>query len=341
VETLRITTQPFPEYTKGLTPEEAVAFFREYDRLAKREGFAPDIGPAMSKDSDDASQADLVGQIIAATETINAFVVVADDDGIHWNAVRAAARINKYLEEHTLHSEGNFRFAAGAFAPAVAPFFPVSYTSGAGHEFAIGMESANVAEEALAGSRQSIADAREHLTLALESQARKVEAIARQVETQTGWSYQGIDLTPVPLKDISIGAALESLAGSPVGSPGTLSAAFAITSAVQSVQAKRVGYSGLMLPVLEDSVLAKRWEAGVISRDSLMSYSSVCSTGLDAVPLPGDISQHDLENIISDVASLAVKWHKPLSARLLPVAGKHAGDMTEFASPYLVNIRIR
>jgi uncharacterized protein (UPF0210 family) len=341
VETLRITTQPFPEYTKGLTPEEAVAFFREYDRLAKREGFAPDIGPAMSKDSDDASQADLLGQIIAATETINAFIVVADDDGIHWNGVRAAARINKYLEEHTLHSEGNFRFAAGAFPPAVAPFYPVSYTSGAGHEFAIGLESANIAQEALAGNKQNFAEAGERLRAALENQARKVEAIARQVETQTGWSYQGIDLTPVPLKDISIGAALESLAGNQVGSPGTLSAAFAITSAVQRVQAKRVGYSGLMLPVLEDSVLAKRWEAGAISRDSLMSYSSVCSTGLDAVPLPGDISEHDLGNIISDVASLAVKWRKPLSARLLPVAGKRVGDLTEFSSPYLVNIRIR
>ena len=95
-----------------------------------------------------------------------------------------------------------------------------------------------------------------------------------------------------------------------------------------------------MLPVLEDSVLAKRWETGTISRDTLLSYSSVCSTGLDAIPLPGDVSQQDLENIMGDVASLAVKWHKPLSARLLPVGGKHAGDMTEFSSPYLVNIRI-
>jgi hypothetical protein len=41
------------------------------------------------------------------------------------------------------------------------------------------------------------------------------------------------------------------------------------------------------------------------------------------------------------MASLAVKWHKPLSARLLQVAGKKTGDMTEFSSPYLVNIRIR
>jgi len=93
--------------------------------------------------------------------------------------------------------------------------------------------------------------------------------------------------------------------------------------------------------VLEDSVLAKRWEAGAINRDSLMSYSSVCSTGLDAVPLPGDIPAGELESIIADMASLAVKWRKPLSARLLPVAGKKKGEMTEFTSPYLVNVRIR
>ncbi len=159
--------------------------------------------------------------------------------------------------------------------------------------------------------------------------------------TSTGWRYQGIDLTPVPLKDISIGAALESLLQSPIGSPGSLSAAYTITTAVKRVPVQQAGYSGLMLPVLEDSVLAKRWEAGAVSRDSLMSYSSVCSTGLDAIPLPGDISLHDLENIIGDMASLAVKWHKPLSARLLPVAGKKAGEMTEFSSPYLVNIHIR
>jgi uncharacterized protein len=32
-----------------------------------------------------------------------------------------------------------------------------------------------------------------------------------------------------------------------------------------------------------------------------------------------------------------VKLHKPLLARLLPVAGKKAGDRTEFQDPFLVN----
>jgi uncharacterized protein len=340
VETVRITTQPFPEIIKDLSNEQALDFFHELDRLAQRDGFALDIGPAMIADTDDPGRADLLAQIIATTQSINGFIVIADGSGIHWNAVRAAARVIKYLEEHTTHSEGNFRFAAGAFPPAIAPFYPVSHTSGAGHQFAIGMESANIVQQVFA-TKPDLSTASEQLAEALGSEAQKVEVVGHMIETKTGWHYEGIDLTPVPLKDISIGAAMESLIRNPIGSPGSLSTALVITSAIRRIQVKQAGYSGLMLPVLEDSVLARRWEGGTISRDSLMSYSSVCSTGLDAIPLPGDISLHDLESIIGDVASLAVKWHKPLSVRMLPVAGKHVGEMTEFGSPYLVNIKIQ
>ena len=205
VETLRITTQPFPEYTKGLTPEQALEFFKAYDKLAQQEGFTPDIGPAMSKDSDDPKQAELLARVLAETQNINGFVVVADDAGIHWNGVRAAAGVIKYLEEHTEHSEGNFHFAAGAFPPAVAPFFPVSYTSDAGHGFAIGLESANIVQQVFANAKGDLNAAGEQLTAALGAEAKKVEEIAHRVSTSTSWKYQGIDLTPVPLKEISIG----------------------------------------------------------------------------------------------------------------------------------------
>jgi uncharacterized protein len=59
------------------------------------------------------------------------------------------------------------------------------------------------------------------------------------------------------------------------------------------------------------------------------------------VPLPGDISTEQLSLIIGDMASLAVKWHKPLSARLFPVQGKGPGDMTDLNGPYLVNAKIQ
>src|SRR5437773_11060356 len=45
VQTIRIATQPFPEYTLGLTTEQVVAFFKQYDALAAKEKFAAAIGP--------------------------------------------------------------------------------------------------------------------------------------------------------------------------------------------------------------------------------------------------------------------------------------------------------
>ena len=94
-----------------------------------------------------------------------------------------------------------------------------------------------------------------------------------------------------------------------------------------------------MLPVLEDedSVPAERWSEGILSLDALLTYSAVSGTGLHVVPLPGETSPDQLAKIMDDVASLEVKWHKPLSARLLPVAGKKAGERTEFTDPFLVN----
>ena len=158
---------------------------------------------------------------------------------------------------------------------------------------------------------------------------------------ETGWRYMGIDLSPAPLKEVSIGAAIEELIQAPFGSSGTLTASGTITAAIKAVDVKQTGYNGLMLPILEDTRLAQRWSEGRVSLEGLLSYSSVCATGLDTIPLPGDVSIEQLDMILADVATLAVKWHKPLSARLLPVKGKGPGEQTEFDDPFLVNTTIQ
>lgn len=336
VQSIRITTQPFPEYIRGLSHVEALAFFREYAALAQKEGFAAAIGPAMISDSDDPALADFLGEILASTEGLDASLIVASEDGIHWNSVRAAAKVVKYLADHTPRSQGAFSFAATAMVPPNTPFYPGSYHLGAGQQFAVALQSANVVAEAFA-TAGSIAEGGAALESALGEHARGIEVIARRVEKETGWEYMGIDLSPAPLKDVSIGRAIENLTGAPVGSSGTMSAAAAITRALAEIPVKHVGYSGLMVPVLEDEVLAQRWSEGVLTLDALLAYSAVCGTGLDVVPLPGDISEERLARIIGDMASLAFKLHKPLSARLLPVAGKAAGERTEFDDPFLVN----
>ena len=141
--------------------------------------------------------------------------------------------------------------------------------------------------------------------------------------------------------DVSIGRAIESFTGGPFGVSGTMTAAAIITRAVQAAPVKRVGYSGLMVPVLEDNVLARRWAEGTYNIDSLLAYSAVCAGGLDTVPLPGDVSEEQIARILGDVATLAYKWQKPLAARLLPVPGKKAGDRTEFDDPRMANTTIQ
>jgi hypothetical protein len=328
VQTLRITTQPFPAYTRGLSKQERLELFKALDELARKESFLLNVGATMLSDRDD-SVADLLGEILAVTRA-NASLVVAGEDGVHWDAVRAAAKTMKYLEAHSPNGTHNFGFAAIAFVPPYTPFYPASYHNGDGHQFSIGLEAGNFVADVFAGAKGDVPTARENLSRELAAQARALEAIALQVEHDSGWSYMGLDATPAPNGDSSIGAAIETLTGSKFGSSGTLTAAFVITEAVRSIPVKRAGYSGLMLPVLEDPVLAKRWAEGAYGIDSLLAYSAVCGTGLDTVPLPGDVSQEQLERIIGDVASLAVKWHKPLSARLIPAPGKKAGDRTDY-----------
>jgi uncharacterized protein len=339
VQGIRIATQPFPEYTKGLTTEQAVAFFKEYDALAVKEKFAASIGPAMVNAEDSEAQADLLAEILTNTKTLNGSLVVAGDDGIRWNAVGAAARVMKKLEA-TEHSQGNFHFAAIAMVAPLTPFFPAAYHTGFGHQFAIALESANVVAAAFKDA-PNLAVAKQRLTDSLASSAFEIQRHAGRIDQETGWAYMGIDLSPAPAGDVSIGAAIENLTTEPVGMSGTLTAAATITAAIRDVKVKQTGYSGLMLPILEDTRLAQRWSEGHISLDALLSYSAVCGTGLDTVPLPGDISVEHLSLIIGDMASLAYKWHKPLSARLLPVLGKGWGEMTEFNDPFLVNVKLQ
>jgi len=335
VQTLRITTQPFPEYTSGMSKQEALAFFHELDAIAVKENMLFGIGPALMNEKDDPAQAERLGEILAETSNLRGTVVVAATDGIHWKGIHAAAGIVKYLEENTKGGLGTFSFAAIANVPAYSPFYPASYHQGLGHQFAIALESANVVAAVLAVQRDPEAT-RQALISELGMHARAVEDLAEKIDEQTGWTYMGLDLSPAPRKEVSIGSAIAGFTGRRFGASGTLTAVGTITSALHDINVKKVGYSGVMMPVLEDTRLAQLWSEGALSMDQILAYSAVCGTGLDTIPLPGDVTAQQLERIIGDVATLSAKWAKPLSARLMPAPGGKPGDSTAFDDPNLI-----
>ncbi|HEX6495648.1 MAG TPA: DUF711 family protein [Acidobacteriaceae bacterium] len=337
VETLRITTQPLAELVAGMPEDKALAFLRELNDLSVKENFLPDVGPAMLHDSDDPATMHLLERALSTLPNIESNTIIADESGIHWKTIHRTAELVKYVSEHSPHSQGTFNFTATAMLKPLSPFFPGSYHTGAGKQFAIGFEGANVVGDVFTKDKGNAEAAIADLTAALTKHAAVADAIGRKVAAETGWSYVGVDPTPAPLGEVSIGAAIEAFTGAKFGSSGTLTAARIITAAVKAVPQQQTGYSGLMVPVMEDKLLAQRWAEGTYNIDSLLAYSAVCGTGLDTIPLPGDTSLEQMERMYSDVASLAAKWNKPLSARLQPIPGKKAGERTEFADPYLFN----
>jgi hypothetical protein len=340
VETLRLTTQPLGELVASMSNEQALAYLALLDHLSVKEDFLLNVGPAMMHDSDNPATMHLLELALSSLPNIEASAIIADEAGIHWKTIHRTSELVKYIAEHSPGSQGTFNFTATAMLKPLSPFFPGSYHTGPGRQFAIGFEGANVVAEVFTKDKGDAAAATADLTAALTTHAKVADTIGNKVARETGWTYVGVDPTPAPLGDVSIAAAIEDFTGARFGSSGTLTAARIITAAVKAVPVKQIGYSGLMVPVMEDKLMAKRWAESAFNIDSLLAYSSVCGTGLDTIPLPGDVTIEQMDRMYADVASLATKWNKPLSARLQPIPNKKPGDQTDFKSSYLFNTMI-
>src|SRR5712692_5066694 len=334
IQTLRIATQPLPEYLNGKSRAEALADLKAIDGVVSAENVILSIGPVITDDRHDPEFASWATQLVKETKNINFSVTVASPErGIHRQTALTAAETIVAISKSSPGGEGNFRFTAAANCLAGTPFFPVAYHRGP-ESFSIGLESPGLLQEAFAQSKD-IEEAKAKLKTLLESELGPVEKLALGIAQNEHSQYLGIDTSPAPSKDRSIGAAIEALTRVPFGSASTLAACAAITDVLKSLNIKTCGYSGLMLPVLEDPVLAKRAAEGRYSVRELLLYSSVCGTGLDVVPLAGDTPASQLAALIRDVAALSTKLHKPLSARLFLIPGKKAGEHAEFDNPFL------
>jgi hypothetical protein len=336
VQTVRIATAPLPLVATSEARRESLPQLRALDELVGSHGALVSIGPVGLDDTRTEDLGAWVAELIGSTRNLSCSVAVArPGGGENRSAEMAAAASIQELSRTTPAGLGNFRFAAAANVPAGTPFFPVAYHEGA-PAFSLGLESAGLVGEAFRSAANPAA-ARERLRLTLDSELTRVERLALALAARERRRYLGIDASPAPGLDRSIGEAIEALTGRPFGSPSTLSACALITDVVRSLAVKTCGYSGLMLPVLEDPTLARRAAEGTFGVPELLLYSSVCGTGLDVVPLPGDTSVEGLSAVIGDVAALAVKWGKPLSARLLPVPGVATGGVAHFDDPRLTD----
>ena len=336
LQTVRIATQPLAEYLPEWARPASIELLRRLDQHAADGGAGFCIGPVLTRDEAVPDFAPWAADFVtAAGHTSFTALAASAASGVHYRAAQSAAEAISAIAGATPGGEGNFRFAATAMCPPGTPFFPAAWHAGT-PAFSIGLESPGLLQAAFEQA-SDMADAKIALMARMNAALRPLEALAQTLAGATGWHYLGIDASPAPGLDASIGLAIETLSGAPFGSPSTLAACAAITDVLKGLAVKTCGYSGLMLPVLEDRVLAQRAAEGRYGVSDLLLYSSVCGTGLDVVPLPGDVPVDQLAALIIDMAALAAKYAKPLSARLFPVPGKTAGETVTFDNPYLTD----
>lgn len=337
VQTTRLATIPFPNLLAEMKADAAVDLAQAVENAAKEAGFDYlSLGPANPSLPESYP---VIPEVLAATEAVFMSGIIASrDDGISLPAVRICAEIIQRTAGIAPNGFGNLRFAALANVPAGSPFFPAAYHDGPSPAFALATEAADLAVQACS-TAQSLGEARRNLVSALEEHAGKMTATGDELAAQHGVEFAGIDfsLAPFPEDTRSVGAALESLGVPAIGQHGSLSMVAFLAEAVDRARFRRVGFSGIMLPVLEDAVLAHRATQGTLTVTDLLLYSAVCGTGLDTVPLPGDTTEEQLSAILLDLAALAQRLNKPLTARLMPIPGKSAGDSTGFDFDYFAN----
>ncbi len=339
VQTTRLATTPF-SHLLGRRIQEAPYFAEAMETMLSHIDVAyGSLGPAFP---DVPGSYEIIPEAIAATQNIFFSGVMADShNGISLEAVRKCAEVIVACAPLTPDGFANLRFAALANVLPGAPFFPAAYHQGDRPAFSIATEAADLAIEAFTDAK-SINEGREALVAALETHGNALASVARQLQFRFGAQFGGIDfsLAPFPTDEQSLGGAVEAMGVPKVGLHGSLAAASLLTEAVDRANFPHTGFSGFMQPVLEDSVLAKRAGEGTLTIKDLLLYSAVCGTGLDTVPLPGDVTADQVTALLLDLSALALRLDKPLTARLMPIPGKNAGDPTGFDFAFFANSKV-
>lgn len=352
VQTTRLATIPFPqllgsndfsrsEATKAATTEQLNNLPKLAEDLAnviQQVGLAyASLGPALPEMQ---RSYEVIPEAIAASPNIFFSGVMADKTrGINLAAIHSCADVIVRCAPIEPNGFANLQFAALANVRAGAPFFPAAYHDRDEPAFAIATEAADLPINAFSGAK-TVNEGRNALIAEIEKHGQAITRISKTELSNT--ECRGIDFSLAPFPDDahSLGKAVEQMGVPQIGLHGSLAAAAILTEAVDRANFPHTGFSGFMQPILEDSVLAKRAAEGTLTVKDALLYSAVCGTGLDTVPLPGDTTSEQLVPLLLDLCALALRLDKPLTARLMPIPNRKAGDETNFDFPFFAPSRV-
>ncbi|MFA5864044.1 MAG: PFL family protein [Phycisphaerae bacterium] len=285
-------------------------------------------------------------EVLASTERICASVNAASTrTGINVDAILLVSAAIKKAAELTSDNDGFGAAKLVVFAniPDDNPFMAGGFLGPGEPETVIniGVSGPGVIKRRL---QQMLADHPDanlgHIAEQIKETAFRItrvgELIGREVAGMLKVDFGIVDLSlaPTPRVGDSVGEILQVMGLAKIGSPGTTAAIALLTDAVKKggmfASSSVGGLSGAFIPVAEDAALAEAVGNGTLSIEKLEAITSICSVGLDMVPVPGDTTVETLASLIADELAIGVINNKTTAARIIPVPGKKAGEMARW-----------
>lgn len=342
----RISVTPISLVAECCNATDYVPFARALDRAAKQVGvdFLGGYSALVQKGCTKGDER-LIRSIPAAlaeTDLVCASVNVGTTRaGINMDAVRLMGNTVKRTAELTRDSGGLGCAKLVVFCNAVEdnPFMAGAF-HGVGEpecEINVGVSGPGVVCEALKSAKgQPLDVAAETIKKTAFRITRVGQLVAQEASSRLGVPFGVVDLSLAPTATIgdSVADVLEELGLSSVGAPGTTAALALLNDAVKKggvmASSNVGGLSGAFIPVSEDAGMIAAAKAGHLSIEKLEAMTCVCSVGLDMIAIPGDTPAETIAAIIADEAAIGMVNCKTTAVRVIPVPGKHVGDMVEF-----------
>jgi uncharacterized protein (UPF0210 family) len=344
VQATCLATPPFLEVLGSPETELLVEFAQRLEALAHKLHISQvSIGPVLATTPLALLMSiKALPEIIHRTNNVTSGVLFADKySGINLSAAYSFAEVVHQIAHATPNGVGNTRLAALANIPPFVPFAPAAYHQGSSPVFSMATEAADLAQSATL-SAHNLVEAHKKLTQTIETASTSILNVANMLVDDHNIAFNGLDfsLAPYPQNGMSLGAAVEHLGIDAFGGSGTLFATAFFTNAIHQADIPQVAFSGVMLRVLGDEILAQRAAEGRFSVNDLLLYAAIGSGGLDLIPIPGNTTPDEIAALYLDMAALALTTGKPLSARLLPIPNKAVGQKADIDLAGLTSSRI-
>ena len=345
----RISISPVALVGAAFSPDQMVEIAHELNDIAKTVdidfigGFSALVEKGMA--AGDKALIAALPRALAETQRVCASVNVATTKaGINMDAVLLMAKAIKQAAALTADSDGLACAKLCVFAniPEDMPFMAGAFL-GVGVADAVinvGVSGPGVVKRAIERNLENGPLTLGAIAEVIKRTACKVtrvgELIGREVAANLGIRFGVVDLSlaPTPTVGDSIGEIFQALGLSHIGVPGSTAALAMLNDAVKKggafASSHVGGLSGAFIPVSEDLNIAHAAHQGFLSLEKLEALTSVCSVGLDMVPVPGDITEETLAGIIADEMAIGMINAKTTATRIIPVPGKKAGDSVYF-----------